>query len=90
MAIGRCPTNSTDTPCLQEHVAKHFLARAFGLIFVPAVVYLFWFYVHFAVLNKSGTGDDFMSPAFQQTLQDSPLTLNAEGELPLAPDSALG
>lgn len=65
----------------QEHVAKHFLARTFGLIFVPAVVYLFWFWVHFTVLNRSGTGDEFMSPAFQQTLLDSPLTLNAEGEV---------
>ena len=49
-----------------------------GLIVVPAIVYLFWFWVHFKVLNKSGTGDDFMSPAFQQTLKDSPLALAAE------------
>ena len=58
---------------------KHFAARAIGLIVVPAIVYLFWFWVHFAVLTKSGTGDDFMSPAFQQTLLDSPLMLNSEG-----------
>ncbi|KWU46308.1 PMT-domain-containing protein, partial [Rhodotorula sp. JG-1b] len=57
---------------------RHFAARAVGLILVPAVVYLFWFWVHFTVLTKSGTGDDFMSPAFQQTLQDSPLTALAE------------
>lgn len=56
------------------------MARAFGLIIVPAMVYLFWFWVHFRVLNRSGTGDEFMSPAFQQTLLESPLTLNAEGE----------
>ncbi|KAM0787551.1 hypothetical protein ACM66B_003621 [Microbotryomycetes sp. NB124-2] len=61
-----------------EHVARHFVARAFGLIVVPAVVYLFWFWVHFKVLNRSGTGDDFMSAAFQQTLLDSPMTLAAE------------
>ncbi|GAA5878788.1 hypothetical protein JCM16303_007182 [Sporobolomyces ruberrimus] len=61
-----------------EHVMKHFLARAFGLIIVPAIVYLFWFWVHFAVLTKSGTGDEFMSPGFQQTLEDSPLTALAE------------
>ena len=29
-----------------DYVGKHFFARAFGLIFVPAVVYLFWFWVH--------------------------------------------
>ncbi|GAA5970820.1 hypothetical protein JCM11641_004467 [Rhodosporidiobolus odoratus] len=61
-----------------EHVTRHFLARVLGLIVVPACVYLFWFYVHFAVLVKSGTGDEFMSPAFQQTLLDSPLTALAE------------
>ncbi|GAA5931969.1 hypothetical protein JCM1841_006118 [Sporobolomyces salmonicolor] len=61
-----------------EHVTRHFVARAFGLIVVPAIVYLFWFWVHFAVLTKSGTGDEFMSPAFQQTLADSPLTALAE------------
>ncbi|BGO99459.1 Dolichyl-phosphate-mannose--protein mannosyltransferase 4 [Rhodotorula toruloides] len=61
-----------------EHVARHFFARVFGLIVVPAIVYLFWFWVHFAVLTKSGTGDEFMSPAFQQTLLDSPLTALAE------------
>ena len=47
------------------------------------MVYLFWFWVHFTVLTKSGTGNDFMSPAFQQTLQDSPLTALAEGEWPV-------
>lgn len=47
---------------------------------LPLVVYLFWFWVHFRVLTHSGTGDDFMSPAFQMTLNNSPLTLNAEGQ----------
>lgn len=46
-------------------------------------MYLFWFWVHFAVLTHSGTGDDFMSPAFQQTLLDSPLTALAEGAFTL-------
>jgi dolichyl-phosphate-mannose-protein mannosyltransferase len=83
ISSSRCERSRLYSPT-QEHVAKHFLARAFGLIFVPAVVYLFWFWVHFTVLNRSGTGDEFMSPAFQQTLLDSPLTLNAEGELALS------
>ncbi|SCV67439.1 BQ2448_5050 [Microbotryum intermedium] len=61
-----------------NHVVKHFVARAFGLIVVPAIVYLFWFWVHFKVLNRSGTGDEFMSSAFQQTLLDSPMTLTAK------------
>ncbi|KAI1318784.1 hypothetical protein EDD11_005855 [Mortierella claussenii] len=52
---------------MQEFL-NHFWARAFGLILVPAVIYLFWFYVHFAVLTHSGPGDDFMSSEFQETL----------------------
>ncbi|KAG0343686.1 hypothetical protein BG004_005079 [Podila humilis] len=48
---------------------NHFWARAVGLILVPFALYLFWFYVHFAVLTHSGSGDDFMSTEFQETLQ---------------------
>lgn len=55
------------------------MARVYGLILLPAGVYLFWFWVHFAVLTKSGTGDDFMSPAFQETLQDSAIMLSSQG-----------
>ncbi|KAL3418753.1 dolichyl-phosphate-mannose-protein mannosyltransferase [Phlyctema vagabunda] len=56
---------------------KHFAARAFALIIVPFFFYLFWFQVHFAILTKSGPGDDFMSPAFQETLSDNTMTANA-------------
>lgn len=56
---------------------KHFAARAFGLIFMPFIFYLFWFQVHFAVLNRSGPGDDFMSPEFQETLSDNAMLANA-------------
>jgi dolichyl-phosphate-mannose-protein mannosyltransferase len=60
---------------------RHFYARAFSLIVVPITVYLFWFYVHFAILNESGPGDDFMSPQFQDTLKNSPLKMLALGKL---------
>ncbi|KFH62764.1 dolichyl-phosphate-mannose-protein mannosyltransferase [Podila verticillata NRRL 6337] len=53
---------------MQEFM-NHFWARAVGLIVVPVVVYLFWFYIHFAILTHSGPGDDFMSTEFQETLQ---------------------
>ncbi|OJD18611.1 hypothetical protein AJ78_01382 [Emergomyces pasteurianus Ep9510] len=56
---------------------KHFAARAVALIIVPFFFYLFWFQVHFAILNRSGTGDDFMSPAFQETLSDNAMTSNS-------------
>ncbi|KAK7719559.1 Dolichyl-phosphate-mannose--protein mannosyltransferase 4 [Diaporthe eres] len=56
---------------------KHFAARAFGLIVMPFIFYLFWFQVHFAVLNRSGPGDDFMTPEFQETLSDNVMLSNA-------------
>lgn len=59
---------------------KHFYARAFSLIFLPIVIYLFWFYVHFAILNESGPGDSFMSARFQDTLKNSPLKMQALGK----------
>jgi dolichyl-phosphate-mannose-protein mannosyltransferase len=53
---------------------KHFFARFIGLLVVPFLFYLFWFQVHFAILTKSGPGDDFMSPEFQETLSDNVMT----------------
>lgn len=56
---------------------KHFAARAFGLIVMPFIFYLFWFQVHFAVLYRSGPGDDFMTPEFQETLSDNVMLANS-------------
>ncbi|EPE07854.1 glycosyltransferase family 39 protein [Ophiostoma piceae UAMH 11346] len=56
---------------------RHFVARAVGLILMPFLFYLFWFQVHFAVLNRSGPGDDFMSPEFQETLSNNAMLANA-------------
>jgi dolichyl-phosphate-mannose-protein mannosyltransferase len=53
---------------------RHFISRAVCLIIVPFFIYLFWFWLHFAILTRSGPGDDFMSPAFQSTLADNPMT----------------
>ncbi|KAG7661364.1 PMT4 [[Candida] subhashii] len=53
--------------------AKHFFARLWALIIVPFVIYLYWFYLHFSILSKSGTGDNFMSAEFQETLLESPM-----------------
>ena len=58
---------------------KHFAARLFGLIAVPFFFYLFWFQVHFAILSRSGPGDDFMTPEFQETLSDNIMTLQSVG-----------
>ena len=59
--------------------SKHFLARVIGLIIVPFLMYLFWFQVHFSILNRSGPGDDFMTPEFQETLSDNLMTQQAIG-----------
>lgn len=56
---------------------RHLVARAFGLILVPFLIYLFWFQVHFSILTRSGPGDDFMSPEFQETLSDNVMTANS-------------
>ncbi|ANB13845.1 Pmt4p [Sugiyamaella lignohabitans] len=54
-----------------KEFGKHFFARLFSLIFVPLCIFLFWFWVHFAILTKSGPGDGFMSSKFQETLGDN-------------------
>jgi dolichyl-phosphate-mannose-protein mannosyltransferase len=56
---------------------KHFAARAIGLIIVPFFFYLFWFQVHFAILTRSGPGDDFMTPEFQETLSENMMTASS-------------
>lgn len=64
-------------PITLFHFSHHFAARAFALIVVPFFFYLFWFQVHFAILTKSGPGDDFMTPEFQATLSDNAMSANA-------------
>lgn len=61
-----------------KNVARHFIARFVLLIVVPFFIYLGWFYIHFAILTKSGPGDSFMSSEFQETLGDSVLAKEAK------------
>lgn len=60
-----------------KQFSKHFVARFILLIVVPFIIYLGWFWVHFAILIKSGPGDAFMSSDFQETLEESTLTKEA-------------
>ncbi|KAG2215490.1 hypothetical protein INT45_012085 [Circinella minor] len=56
---------------------RHFNARAFALIIIPIFVYLFWFYIHFIILDQSGPGDTFMSSSFQETLKNSAIKMKS-------------
>lgn len=47
---------------------KHFMARFFCLIVIPATFYLSMFAIHFLCLVNPGEGDGFMSSEFQSTL----------------------
>ncbi|KAJ2006925.1 Dolichyl-phosphate-mannose--protein mannosyltransferase 4 [Coemansia thaxteri] len=53
---------------------QHFVARAFALIVVPVALYLSFFYIHFAVLTRTGTGDAYHTSQFQMQLIDNPMT----------------
>lgn len=64
---------------LQARFAKHFGARVLGLIILPSIIYLSCFWVHLAILNQTGTGDDFMEIPFQRTLIGNPHLLASEG-----------
>jgi len=52
------------------------LLRFSILIFIPFLVYLLIFSIHLKILNKSGQGDAFMSPAFQKTLAGNKIEEN--------------
>ncbi|TVY88303.1 Dolichyl-phosphate-mannose--protein mannosyltransferase [Lachnellula willkommii] len=69
--------NRRQGPMGLPEFGRHFAARALALIVVPFLFYLFWFQVHFAILTRSGPGDDFMTPEFQETLSDNLMTANA-------------
>lgn len=60
-----------------ERITKHFLARVVGFIIVPFILYLFFFWIHFAILTHSGPGDTYMTPSFQETLIGNELLLNS-------------
>lgn len=59
------------------------MARATAFIVLPLFLYLSIFWVHLSLLTNSGTGDSFMSPAFQETLRGNELLLNSQGQIVL-------
>lgn len=71
--------NRKQGPLSIPEFGKHLTARVIGFIVVPFLMYLFWFQVHFTILSRSGPGDDFMTPEFQETLSDNLMTQQAVG-----------
>jgi dolichyl-phosphate-mannose-protein mannosyltransferase len=71
--------NRKQGPLAIPEFGKHLTARIIGFIVVPFLMYLFWFQVHFTILSRSGPGDDFMTPEFQETLSDNLMTQQAVG-----------
>jgi dolichyl-phosphate-mannose-protein mannosyltransferase len=55
-------------------LAYHWLARVFCLIFIPIAIFIISYWIHFSILNCSGTGDEHMSPQFQTTLKGNLIT----------------
>ncbi|XP_050338148.1 protein O-mannosyl-transferase 2 isoform X2 [Bactrocera neohumeralis] len=47
---------------------KQIACRTIALILWPIILYMYFFYIHLIVLNRSGTGDGFYSSAFQSRL----------------------
>eukprot|EP00795_Rhopilema_esculentum_P010235 gene10235-18921_t len=57
-----------DIKCPLKNLWHHIFARAGCLFGMPIVLYLFQFYIMFAVLTETGPHDDYMSSSFQRTL----------------------
>jgi len=70
--IGLCTLNNLwnilgDLNNSMKKFTQHFMARALCLIVIPISIYASFFYIHFLVLNQTGSGASFMSPEFQTT-----------------------
>ena len=53
-------------------VFRNFLPSVLFLVIIPALIYFSIFVIHFSLLTKSGTGDAFMTSAFQSDLIGNP------------------
>lgn len=64
---------------------KHWIARGVCLIFIPLMVYMASFKIHFLILNHSGPGDAQMSSLFQANLIGNDFAQNPLGNVSHVP-----
>ena len=57
--------------------ASHWLARLFCLLAIPAVIFVIPYWIHLKIVNKTGPGDDYMTPQFQSALEGNKITNSA-------------
>lgn len=60
---------NTDPEPTKWRLAKEAIGGSLFLLLISFLVYLIPFFIHFRLLPNSGSGDAFMSPAFQQELK---------------------
>lgn len=61
----------------EKQVRKHFFARAACLALLPISIYLASYWVHFAILTRTGPGDAMMSSDFQAGLEGNQMHATA-------------
>uniref|UniRef100_A0A8C5QRE8 Protein O-mannosyl-transferase 1 n=1 Tax=Leptobrachium leishanense TaxID=445787 RepID=A0A8C5QRE8_9ANUR len=69
LAVGHSWRLIGDQALSNMSLLSHLLARGLALVLVPAALYLGMFYIHLAVLIRSGPHDHIMSSAFQASLE---------------------
>lgn len=63
---------------IRSYLKVRFIKIVLSLIVLPFVIYFSIFALHFALLNKSGPGDAFMTPRFRKTLVGSADSTNTD------------
>ncbi len=66
--IERAISNHSDLPKRSKSIAKSAFIYGTSIL----VIYMGFFAIHFSLLRHSGAGNDFMSPEFLSTLNDTP------------------
>ncbi len=58
-------------------IIYHWITRFVCLFCIPIACFVFFYWIHLWILNKSGTGDDLMSVEFQSTLNGNKIAFDS-------------